>query len=69
MCLEATYVLCREHIAFSKFIKYACECGKNMTAENGAAYTMETLCYAGYPMQLHVSEHGSQAVFFSVEIR
>lgn len=33
MCLETTYVLCREHIAFSKFIKYACECGKNMTVK------------------------------------
>lgn len=31
MCLETTYVLCREHIAFGKIIKYACERGKNMT--------------------------------------
>lgn len=31
MCLETTYVLCREHIAFGKIIKFACECGKNMT--------------------------------------
>ena len=33
MCLETTYVLCREHIAFGKFIKYACEGGKNMTVK------------------------------------
>lgn len=33
MCLETTYVLCREHTALSKIVKYACECGKNMTVK------------------------------------
>lgn len=35
MCLEATYVICREHIASRKIIKYVCECGKNPAVKTG----------------------------------
>lgn len=47
MCLETTYVICTEHIAFSKIIKYACERGKNMTVEM-VLPTQWRYCYDDY---------------------
>lgn len=44
MCGEATYVICREHIASRKIIKNVCECGRNTAVKTGCGTMGTFLC-------------------------
>jgi hypothetical protein len=62
MCLQTTYVICREHIASSKIIKYACECSRDMTVKPGLPTQWKYFAMLS-ELRGFMSECGSQATF------